>query len=96
MVNPLQVEVLKDNPKIHKIIRMRRRRFWRVILDCRKEKFDLAITLNKKFSASATFFALCSNAKMMAGYLHPATDQGIANPCEVYQVVCHEAVAAFD
>ena len=71
MVNPLQAKVLKDNPKIHKIIRMRRRRFWRVILDCRKEKFDLAITLNKKFSATATFFTLCSNAKVMAGYLHP-------------------------
>ena len=71
MVNPVQREILEDNPKIYKIIRMRRRRFWRVILDCRKEKFDLAITLNKKFSATATFFTLCSNAKVMAGYLHP-------------------------
>ena len=71
MVNPVQGEILEDNPKIYKIIRMRRRQFWRVILDSRKEKFDLAITLNKKFSATATFFTLCSNAKVMAGYLHP-------------------------
>ena len=71
MVNPLQGEILEGNPKIHKIIRMRRRQFWSVILESRKEKFDLAITLNKKFSATATFFTLCSNAKVMAGYLHP-------------------------
>ena len=71
MVNPVQGEILEDNPKIYKIIRMRRRQFWRVILDSRKEKFDLAITLNKKFSATATFFTLCSNATIMAGYLHP-------------------------
>ena len=71
MVNPIQGEVLEDNPKIYKIIRIRRRQFWRVILDSRKEKFDLAITLNKKFSATATFFTLWSNAKVMAGYSHP-------------------------
>ena len=71
MVNPVQGEILEDNPKIYKIIRMRRRQFWSVILESRKEKFDLAITLNKKFSATATFFTLCSNAKVMAGYLHP-------------------------
>ena len=71
MVNPIQGGILEDNPKIYKIIRMRRRQFWRVILDSRKEKFDLAITLNKKFSATATFFTLCSNAKIIAGYLHP-------------------------
>ena len=71
MVNPAQGGILEDNPNIYKIIRMRRRQFWRVILDSRKEKFDLAITLNKKFSATATFFTLCSNAKVMAGYLHP-------------------------
>ena len=71
MVNPLQGEILEGNPKIHKIIRMRRRQLWSVILESRKEKFDLAITLNKKISATATFFTLCSNAKVMAGYLHP-------------------------
>ena len=49
---------------------MRRRRFWRAIRDSRKEKFDLAITLNKKFSATATFFTLCSNARVIAGYTH--------------------------
>lgn len=71
MVNPIQGGILEDNPNLHKIILMRRRRFWRAIRDSRKEKFDLTITLNKKFSATATFFALCSNAKLMAGYLHP-------------------------
>ena len=71
MVNPIQGGILQDNPNLHKIILMRRRRFWRAIRDSRREKFDLAITLNKKFSATATFFTLCSNAKMIAGYTHP-------------------------
>ncbi|MZH04767.1 MAG: glycosyltransferase family 9 protein [Nitrospinae bacterium] len=71
MVNPIQGGILQDNPNLHKIILMRRRRFWRAIRDSRREKFDLAITLNKKFSATATFFTLCSNAKMIAGYIHP-------------------------
>ena len=90
MVNPVQGEILEDNPKIYKIIRMRRRQFWRVILDSRKEKFDLAITLNKKFSATATFFTLCSNAKVMAGYLHPQNSwkYNIRLPIETFP--CHE------
>ena len=70
MVNPIQGGILEDNPNLHKIILMRRRRFWRAIRESRKGKFDLAITLNKKFSATATFFTLCSNAEMNAGYLH--------------------------
>ncbi len=70
MVNPIQGGILEDNPNIDKIILMRRRRFWRAIRDSRRENFDLAITLNKKFSATATFFTLCSKAKMKAGYLH--------------------------
>lgn len=70
MVNPIQGGILENNPNLDKIILMRRRRFWRAIRDSRREKFDLAITLNKKFSATATFFTLMSNAKMLAGYLH--------------------------
>lgn len=71
MVNPIQGGILEDNPSLHKTILMRRRRFWRAIRESRKGKFDLAITLNKKFSATAVFFTLCSGAKMNAGYLHP-------------------------
>jgi ADP-heptose:LPS heptosyltransferase len=90
MVNPAQGGILEDNPNIYKIIRMRRRQFWRVILDSRKEKFDLAITLNKKFSATASFFTLCSNAKVMAGYLHPQNSwkYNIRLPIETFP--CHE------
>ena len=60
MVNPIQGGILENNPNLYKIILMRRRRFWRAIRESRKGKFDLAITLNKKFSATATFFTLCS------------------------------------
>ncbi len=90
MVNPIQGGILEDNPNLNKIILMRRRRFWRAIRDSRKEKFDLAITLNKKFSATATFFTLCSNAKLMAGYLHPQNPWNYNIRLPIETPPCHE------
>ena len=90
MVNPIQGGILEDNPNLHKIILMRRRRFWRAIRDSRKEKFDLAITLNKKFSATATFFTLCANAKMNAGYLHPQNPWKYSIRLPIEGPPCHE------
>ena len=90
MVNPIQGGILEDNPNLHKVILMRRRRFWRAIRESRKGKFDLAITLNKKFSATATFFMLCSNAKMNAGYLHPQNPWKYNIRLPIEGPACHE------
>lgn len=90
MVNPIQAGILEDNPHLHKIILMRRRRFWRAIRQSRKEKFDLAITLNKKFSATATFFTLCANATTTAGYLHSQSSWGYNIQLPVEGPPCHE------
>ena len=90
MVSPIQGGILEDNPNLHKIILMRRRRFWRAIRESRKGKFDLAITLNKKFSATATFFTLCSNAKMNAGYLHPQNPWKYSIRLPINSSPCHE------
>lgn len=90
MVNPIQGGILEDNPHLHNIILMRRRRFWRAIRESRKGKFDLAITLNKKFSATATFFTLCSNAKINAGYHHPQNPSKYNIRLPVESPNCHE------
>jgi ADP-heptose:LPS heptosyltransferase len=90
MVNPIQAGILEDNPHLHKIILMRRRRFWRAIRQSRKEKFDLAITLNKKFSATATFFTLCANATTNAGYRHSQSSWGYNIQLPVEDLPCHE------
>ena len=90
MVNPIQAGILEDNPHLHKIILMRRRRFWRAIRQSRKEKFDIAITLNKKFSATATFFTLCANATINAGYRHSQSSWGYHIHLPVEGPSCHE------
>jgi len=90
MVNPIQAGILEDNPNLHKIILMRRRRFWRAIRQSRKEKFDLAITLNKKFSATATFFTLCANATTNVGYRHSQSSWGYNIQLPVEGLPCHE------
>jgi ADP-heptose:LPS heptosyltransferase len=90
MVNPIQAGILENNPHLHKIILMRRRRFWRAIRQSRKEKFDLAITLNKKFSATATFFTLCANASITAGYRHSQSSWGYNIQLPVEDLHCHE------
>jgi ADP-heptose:LPS heptosyltransferase len=90
MVNPIQAGILEDNPHLHKIILMRRRRFWRAIRQSRKEKFDLAITLNKKFSATATIFTLCAGATITAGYRHSQSSWGYNIQLPVEGPPCHE------
>ena len=90
MVNPIQAGVLEGNPHLHQIILMRRRRFWRAIRQSRKEKFDLAITLNKKFSATATFFTLCAGATINAGYRHSQSSWGYNIQLPVESPPCHE------
>lgn len=90
MVNPIQAGILEDNPHLHKIILMRRRRFWRAIRQSRKEKFDLAITLNKKFSATATIFTLCADATITAGYRHSQSSWGYNIQLPVEAPPCHE------
>ncbi len=71
LVDSRQAGILADNPAIHQILTMDRQRPWHTICQLRKRKYDLAITLNKQFSATATFFTLWSKAGMRAGYNHP-------------------------
>ena len=66
-----QAELLADNPNISQVFVFDSKQPLNAFRQLRDEQFDLALTLNKKFSATATFFTLCSGAKIRVGYNHP-------------------------
>ena len=66
-----QAELLADNPNISQVFVFDPKQPLNVFRQLRDEQFDLPLTLNKKFSATATFFTLCTGAKIRVGYNHP-------------------------
>jgi ADP-heptose:LPS heptosyltransferase len=70
LVDSAQAEILADNPNISRIFAFDPRQPLNIFRQLRDEHFDLALTLNKTFSATATFFTLCSGAKIRIGYDH--------------------------
>jgi heptosyltransferase III len=66
-----QAGLLADNPNISSVLSFDPKQPLAIFRQLRDEHFDLTITLNKKFSGTATFFALCSGAKIRVGYDHP-------------------------
>ena len=71
LVESAHVGLLTDNPKISRVLSFDPKQPLAIFRQLRDEHFDLTLTLNKKFSATATFFALCSGAKIRVGYDHP-------------------------
>ena len=71
LVDKSQAGLLADNPNISWVFAFDPKQPLNAFRQLRDEQFDLALTLNKKFSATATFFALCSGAKIRVGYDHP-------------------------
>ena len=71
LVDSGQAELLADNPNISQVFAFDPKQPLNAFRQLRDEQFDLALTLNKKFSATATFFSLCSGAKIRVGYDHP-------------------------
>ena len=67
LVDSGQAELLADNPNISQVFAFDPKRPLNAFRQLRDEQFDLALTLNKKFSATATFFSLCSGAKIRVG-----------------------------
>ena len=71
LADSAQAELLADNPNISQVFVFDSKQPLNAFRQLRDEQFDLALTLNKKFSATATFFTLCSGAKIRVGYNHP-------------------------
>lgn len=70
LVDNAQAELLADNPNISHVFAFDPKQPLGVFRQLRDEHFDLTLTLNKTFSATATFFTLCSGAKIRVGYDH--------------------------
>jgi len=71
LVDSAQAAILADNPNISRVFAFDPKQPLNVFRQLRDEHFDLTLTLNKTFSATATFFTLCSGAKIRIGYEHP-------------------------
>jgi len=63
--------LLLDNPSVHRILKLDRRRPWKILKSLRQEPVDLAITLTRAMSATATWLTRLSGAPIRVGYYHP-------------------------
>jgi len=70
LVENAQAGLLADNPNISGVLAFDPKQPLKVFRQLRDEHFDLTLTLNKSFSATATFFSLCSGARIRVGYDH--------------------------
>ncbi|MZH03711.1 MAG: glycosyltransferase family 9 protein [Nitrospinae bacterium] len=70
LVDNTQAGLLADNPNIDRVLAYDPKQPLNVFRQLRDNYFDLTLTLNKKFSATATFFSLSSDAKIRVGYNH--------------------------
>ena len=70
LVDNDQAGLLDNNPNIDRVFVMNLKQPLNVFRELRDNHFDLALTLNKTFSATATFFSLSSGAQIRVGYDH--------------------------
>ena len=68
LVDKSNTGLLADNPHIDRILQWDRKRPWKTLRALRRKNFDLAFTLNKTFSATASLFTLVSGADCRVGY----------------------------
>ena len=68
LVDKSNTGLLKDNPNIDEVFAWDPKKPWKTLLALRRKKFDLAFTLNKTFSATASLFTLVSGAECRVGY----------------------------
>ena len=71
LVDRAQAGILADNPFIDDLLELDRKKPWRAAAKLLRGKYDLALTLNKMFSATASMLTFLSAAKYRVGYTHP-------------------------
>jgi ADP-heptose:LPS heptosyltransferase len=70
LVNNTHADLLVNNPSVDKIVTTNLKQPLKIFRQLRDNHFDLTLTLNKNFSATATFFSLSSGAEIRVGYYH--------------------------
>ena len=73
VVSRSNVPILTNNPNVDEIIPFDLKNLGATIKQLRHNRFDIAFTLNKKFSVIASFLALISKAQYKIGYAHDET-----------------------
>ena len=73
VVSRSNVPILTNNPNVDEIIPFDLKNLGATIKQLRHNRFDIAFTLNKKFSVIASLLALISKAKYKIGYAHDET-----------------------
>ena len=71
LVDRSNAGLLANNPNVDRVLEWDSKRPWKILPALRKEKYDLALTLNKTFSATASMLTWISRARLRAGYQHP-------------------------
>lgn len=71
LVDKANQGLLANNPNVDRILAWDSRKPWKILPSLRREKYDLAFTLNKTFSATASMLTLFSRARLRAGYRNP-------------------------
>ncbi|PIQ96559.1 MAG: hypothetical protein COV67_08845 [Nitrospinae bacterium CG11_big_fil_rev_8_21_14_0_20_56_8] len=70
LVDRAYAPLLTGNPNVDRVLAFDRRRPWEILSPLRTGRFDLSLTLNKKFSATASLLAWLGRARYRAGYRH--------------------------
>ncbi len=70
LIDKSNAGLLANNPHIDEVLLWNRQRPLETLRRLQRTKFDLAFTLNKSFSATASFFTLVSGAACRVGYKH--------------------------
>lgn len=71
LVDKVNAGILKDNPFIDRILALDKKRPLEAVRELIGGKFDIALTLNKQFSGSASLLTLLSGSEIRVGYEHP-------------------------
>ncbi len=71
LVDRANTELLRDNPYIDEIIELDPKTPWNALPNLMRNSYDLALTLNKKFSSTASLLTFFSGAALRVGYDHP-------------------------
>ena len=71
LVDKSYAGLMADNPYIDRVLQWDRKQPWKTLRSLQRKNFDLAFTLNKTFSATASLFMLFSGAAYRVGYKQP-------------------------
>jgi lipopolysaccharide heptosyltransferase II len=71
LVDQSNAGLIANNPHVDEVLKWNSKQPWEILRPLRRGRFDLAFTLNKTFSATASVLILLSRATCRVGYENP-------------------------